>query len=97
MILSKHAAATRKSVDEVTVQVLEKVENAVLVTGRAAAVAEAAQTATYEMERPLMSISVFNEELLRLAGGYLFQHLGLDLIWSKSAVSGLGHFIAPVG
>ena len=41
MILSKHAAATRKSVDEVTVQVLEKVENAVLVTGRAAAVAEA--------------------------------------------------------
>ena len=38
-----------------------------MVKEREAAVAEAAQTATYEMERPLMSISVFNEELLRLA------------------------------
>ncbi len=34
---------------------------------RHAAVAEAAQTATYQMERPLMSISVFSEELLRLS------------------------------
>ena len=46
---------------------IQKLQEVLVVKEREAAVAEAAQTATYEMERPLMSISVFNEELLRLA------------------------------
>ncbi|HTX52489.1 MAG TPA: hypothetical protein VMD08_03725 [Candidatus Baltobacteraceae bacterium] len=54
--------ALQESLEEV-----HRLQATLIAKERQAAVAEAAQTATYEMERPLMSISVFSEELLRLS------------------------------
>ena len=52
---------------EESMQELHRLQTALLAKERQAAVGEAALIATYEMERPLMSISVFSDELLRLA------------------------------
>jgi len=46
---------------------LHRLQETLAAKERRAVVAEAAQAAAYEIERPLMSISVFSEELLRLA------------------------------
>jgi hypothetical protein len=46
---------------------LHKLHETLAAKERRVVVAEAAQVATYEIERPLMSMSVFSEELLRLA------------------------------
>ena len=46
---------------------LRRLQETLAAKERRAVVAEAAQEATYEIERPLMSMSVFSEELLRLA------------------------------
>ena len=52
---------------EASVRELQTLQEALIATERQAAIAEAAQAATYELQRPLMSISAFSEELRRLA------------------------------
>ena len=63
---ARELEAKNRALEE-SLRELQKLQEVLVVKDREVAAAEAAQTATYEMERPLMSISVFNEELLRLA------------------------------
>jgi signal transduction histidine kinase len=53
---------------EASMRELHRLQDVLAAKERRVVVAEAAQAATYEIERPLMSMSVFSEELLRLAG-----------------------------
>jgi len=52
---------------EESMRELHRLQETLAAKERRVVVAEAAQAATYEIERPLMSMSVFSEELLRLA------------------------------
>ena len=52
---------------EESLRELHTLQEVLIAKERQAAIAEAAQIATYEMQRPLMSISAFSEELQRLA------------------------------
>jgi len=64
--LSQSALEAKNRALEESLQELHRLQAALLAKERQAAVGEAALIATYEMERPLMSISVFSDELLRL-------------------------------
>jgi signal transduction histidine kinase len=52
---------------EESMRELHRLQETLAAKERRVVVAEAAQAAAYEIERPLMSMSVFSEELLRLA------------------------------
>jgi signal transduction histidine kinase len=58
--------ATNRALEE-SMRELRRLQETLAAKERRVVVAEAAQEATYEIERPLMSMSVFSEELLRLA------------------------------
>ena len=59
-------STTNRALEE-SMRELHRLQETLAAKERRVVVAEAAQEATYEIERPLMSMSVFSEELLRLA------------------------------
>jgi len=63
---ARELAAKNRALEE-SLHELQTLQEVLIAKERQAAIAEAAQAATYEMQRPLMSISAFSEELQRLA------------------------------
>lgn len=60
-------AETSRTLEE-TFREVQRLQDDMLTTERQAAVAERVYAATYEMERPLISLSIYVDELLRKAG-----------------------------
>ena len=63
---ARELEAKNRALEE-SLRELHKLQEVLIAKERQAAIAEAAQIATYEMQRPLMSISAFSEELQRMA------------------------------
>ncbi len=63
---ARELAEKNRALEE-SLRQLRILQEALVDKEKQAAVAEALQTATYDIERPLMSMSVFSEELLRLS------------------------------
>jgi signal transduction histidine kinase len=63
---ARELEAKNRALEE-SMRELHKLQEVLIAKERQAAIAEAAQRATYELQRPLMSISAFSEELQRLA------------------------------
>lgn len=60
-------AETNRTLEEALTEV-QRLQDNLLATKRQAAVAETISAATYEMERPLVSLSIYVDELLRKVG-----------------------------
>lgn len=60
-------AETNRTLEE-TLREVQRLQDNLLTTERQAAVAETIYAATYEMERPLVSLSIYMDELLRKVG-----------------------------